>query len=95
MAMIRTKTLYSAVLKTEKIDDAHKFQSLPQPSGSYPYRLSVGDPINKGKLVFHMVGDTGGLNRPGTQQGVAGQMTAQHLNTAAGKRSPVIFIPSG
>lgn len=95
MGMIRTKTLYSAVLKTEKIDDTHKFQSLPQPTGSYPYRLSIGDPVNKGKLVFHMVGDTGGLNRPGTQQRVAGQMTAQHLNAVAEKDRPSFLYHLG
>lgn len=80
--MVRTKVLYSAVLKAEKIDDAHKYQSLPQPTGSYPYRLSVGDQENNRKLVFHMVGDTGGLNNPDVQQTVVNQMTAQHLHTS-------------
>lgn len=75
--MISTKTLYSAVLKTEQLDDSHKFQSLPAPSGSYPYRLSMDAPACKEKLVFHMVGDTGGLNKPAAQQGVAMAMAAQ------------------
>ena len=78
MVMISTKTLYSAVLKTEQIDDAHKFQSLPQPSGSYPYRLNVPNVGNKKKMVFHMIGDTGGLGTPGIQHQVVTQMAAQY-----------------
>lgn len=81
--MISTKTLYSAVLKTERIDDAHKFQPLPLPSGSYPYRLGVDYAKHKEKLIFHMVGDTGGLNNGTFQQQVVAQMTAQHCSSAA------------
>lgn len=80
MVMISTKILHSAVLKTERIDDAHKFQPLPQPSGSYPYRLNIEDPTNTKKMVFHMVGDTGGHDNLSFQQSVACQMAAQCLN---------------
>lgn len=89
--MVRTKVLYSAVLKAEKIDDAHKYQSLPQPTGSYPYRLSVGDQENNRKLVFHMVGDTGGLNNPDVQQTVVNQMTAQHLHTSSLEKPSFLY----
>ncbi|WEK18773.1 MAG: metallophosphoesterase [Candidatus Pedobacter colombiensis] len=87
--MISTKTLYSPVLKTEQIDDAHKFQSLPQPSGSYPYRLSV--PGNKEKMTFHMVGDTGGLTELCFQQQVITQMTAQCLNATKADQPSFLY----
>lgn len=91
MVMISTKVLYSAVLKTEKIDDAHKFQSLPQPSGSYPYRLKV-DPIhNDEKLVFHMVGDTAGIGKSDLQQTVVNQMTTQYLNSTPDEQPSFLY----
>ncbi|WP_316811204.1 metallophosphoesterase family protein [Pedobacter heparinus] len=89
--MISTKVLYSAVLKTERIDDAHKFQSLPQPSGSYPYRLNVGNCGKNEKLIFHMVGDTGGLDIPGYKQEVVGQMTAQYLDSASNEQPAFLY----
>lgn len=91
MVMISTKVLYSAVLKTERIDDAHKFQSLPQPSGSYPYRLKAEDLGNDEKLIFHMVGDTGGVDIPGFQQAVVGQMTAQHINSTPNEQPAFLY----
>ncbi|MDR6786342.1 metallophosphoesterase family protein [Pedobacter africanus] len=81
--MISTKTLYSAVLKTEQLDDSHKFQALPAATGNYPYRLSIDIPAGKEKLIFHMVGDTGGLNTLGNQQMVAKQMAAQYAEKEA------------
>jgi hypothetical protein len=95
MVMISTKTLYSAVLKTEQIDDAHKFQSLPQPAGSYPYRLNFCDHADKEKLVFHMAGDTGGLNAPGSQQQVARQMAAQYLDSPREQDKPSFLYHLG
>ena len=91
MVMISTKVLYSAVLKTEKIDDAHKFQSLPQPSGSYPYRLAPGDTGTTEKLIFHMVGDTGGPDLPTYQQEVVSQMTIQHAIAAPNERPSFLY----
>lgn len=76
MVMISTKIRYSAVLKTEQLDDLHKFQTLPEPSGSYPYRLNL-DHQAKDKLVFHMVGDTGGTGLPDIQEKLARQMAQQ------------------
>lgn len=95
MVMNSIKTLYCPVLKTEKIDDTHKFQPPPQPSGSYPYRLDFKDPQNKEKLVFHMVGDTGGSNGPGTPQRVASQMIAQHLNSEDESDRPAFLYHLG
>lgn len=89
--MISTKVLYSAVLKAEIVDDAHKFQSLPQPSGSYPYRLNVGGSGRHEKLTFHMVGDTGGLELAGSQREVVNQMTAQYLNAASAEKPSFLY----
>lgn len=91
MVMISTKVLYSAVLKTDKIDDAHKFQSLPQPTGSYPYRLNAEDSGDNEKLIFHMVGDTGGLDAIGFQQGVVDQMAAQHQNSLTNEQPSFLY----
>lgn len=90
--MISTKVLYSAVLKTENIDDAHKFQCLPAPSGSYPYRLPVGDNTNSGQLIFHMVGDTGGQDGSAMQhQPVVQQMTDQYLNAKTSEQPAFLY----
>lgn len=95
MVMISTKTLYNAVLKTEQIDDTHKFQSLPQPSGSYPYRLNLDVPADSKKLVFQMVGDTGGLNTAGARQQVVKQMAAQYINAATKQDEPSFLYHLG
>lgn len=89
--MITTKVLYSAVLKTETIDDAHKFQSLPQPAGGYPYRLKVGDLNHNEKLIFHMVGDTGGQDSPDCQQNVVSQMTNQYNNLTSNEKPSFLY----
>lgn len=80
MVMISTKVLHSAVLKAEVIDDAYKYQALPQPVGSYPYRLNVDHPAGRKKMVFHMVGDTGGEKSIDFQNEVISQLSAQFLN---------------
>jgi predicted phosphodiesterase len=73
------------VIKKNQPDDSHKFQNLPEPTGQYPYHLSLetanilatGD-----KLVFHMVGDTGSLRSPDFQKLVAAQMQEQFVGVA-------------
>lgn len=89
--MIRTKVLYSPVLKTEIIDDTHKYQSLPQPSGSYPYRLSLGDIEDNRKLIFHMVGDTGSSDTSNHIQPIVNHMTAQHLNAECCEKPSFLY----
>ncbi len=39
--MISTKIGYNAVLKTELVDDLHKYRVPPPPAGSFPYRLQL------------------------------------------------------
>lgn len=89
--MISTKVLYSAVLKAETIDDAHKFQALPQPVGSYPYRLKTGDHVNSGKMIFHMVGDTGSMGDLHCQQPLIEQMTAQYTNASENEQPSFLY----
>jgi hypothetical protein len=58
---------------------------LPRPTGRYPYRLDLGQVLgpaglkavtDAGKLVFHCVGDTGGVVSANAQQIVANHMQA-------------------
>ncbi|ADB36904.1 metallophosphoesterase family protein [Spirosoma linguale] len=67
------------VIKLNQPDDNYKFQSLPRPSGNYPYHLSADTilPLNEDKLIFHMVGDTGGKLNPSFQKKVALEMSRQ------------------
>jgi len=60
-----------------------RFQQLPPPTGSPPYRLSLESVLSSGdmqsihdsgKLVFHTVGDTGGINRDQFQRAVIRRM---------------------
>lgn len=96
--MISTKILYKAVFKKDQIDDQYKFQPLPAPSGSYPYRLNVGQqpaaaPVQS--MVFHMVGDTGGLKHPDSQQQVVSQMSQQFLNCGTEEQRPSFLYHLG
>jgi len=95
--MISTKIIYNAVFKTEAVDDLDKFQALPKPTGSYPYRLSVDhqDAGDCREMIFHMVGDTGGTNSPGCQQRMAGKMAEQYLCALAGHQPPAFLYHLG
>ncbi|GAA4317166.1 hypothetical protein GCM10023149_14590 [Mucilaginibacter gynuensis] len=69
------------VFKRHQPDDTYKFQPLPAPTGAYPYHLSletVQPEINSQKLVFHMVGDTGGTRNPDMQALMAAAMAEQY-----------------
>jgi predicted phosphodiesterase len=63
------------------------FRPLPRPSGTPPFHLSLADLLpddamrrieQRGNLVFHAIGDTGGVRSPFAQQ-----IVAQHLQTDA------------
>ncbi len=78
-----------------------KFEPLPRPLGHPPYHydLSSTNPeINAeatklGKLVFHVVGDTGGVKNPDYQAAVAAAMKGD-LNKPAGE-APMFFYHLG
>src|SRR5882762_6764170 len=46
---------------------------------------------NAGKIVFHALGDTGGINGTATQDELSGQMESQ-LETAATTDAPAFFF---
>ena len=58
-----------------------KFQPLPEPTGNYPYHLSlndvlqeekkISDIINSGGISFHIIGNTGGIKNPEPQERIA------------------------
>ncbi len=73
---------YSApVLKKNVPDDSGKFLPLPKPTGPFPFHLDVQDIRKLGsqnKLVFHMLGDTGGLRSADFQREVVSEMVRQY-----------------
>jgi hypothetical protein len=76
-----------------------RFQPLPPPLGDPPYRFNLADHfsgitdrINETKkLVFHVVGDTGGIKDPEKQRYVAAEMK-KDLTAGEG---PVLFFHLG
>lgn len=68
------------------------FQPLPSPTGVYPYRMTLDSVIGAartqaitaaGRLVFHTMGDTGGVKSPQPQQIVATTMEKDMADGAA------------
>ena len=91
---IRTKPVF----KTAAIDDQEKFQPLPAPPGSYPFHLDLekvipGLPLNK--LVFHLCGDTGGMQPSLFKYGVAAEMTRQCREAGFTEDRPQFFFHLG
>lgn len=69
------------VLKKDQPDDSYKFRALPEPTGAYPYHLSlksVMPDISDDKMVFHMVGDTGSMRSMDFQKEVVAEMVEQY-----------------
>jgi hypothetical protein len=78
-------------------------QPLPQPTGPAPYHLSLDQILpaatmqaiqTAGRMVFHMVGDTGGVKSPQDQEIVATHMEVD-LNAANPAAGPVFFYHLG
>jgi acid phosphatase type 7 len=76
------------------------WKDLPQPVGPAPYHLKLEDvlhpdsiaAINKaGKLVFHTVGDTGGIKNPNYQIDVTNQMIADLETTDPAARPAFLY----
>jgi hypothetical protein len=78
-----------------------RFQPLPPPLGEPPYRFNLADHfpdiagrVGKAqKIIFHVVGDTGGIKDPEKQRYVATEMK-KDLNRSAEER-PVLFFHLG
>lgn len=80
-----------------------KVQPLPPPTGKPPYRLKLADVLPKaavsaiqkaGRIVFHAVGDTGGVKTPAIQQIVADHM-ADDFTSANPNDHPAFFYHLG
>ncbi len=89
---IRTKPVF----KLNQPDDSYKFQPLPAPFGIYPYRLKPElNDSSAEKLVFHVVGDTGGIKSPAFQRLIANEMAKQHHNAAKEEDKPSFLYHVG
>ena len=89
---------FRPVFKTAALDDQEKFQPLPRPTGKYPYHLDIRDvlpALHTHKMVFHMVGDTGGLVFPVFKHRIANEMISQCNSAAPGEDSPQFFFHLG
>lgn len=79
-------TVDQQVQKFHSFQSNQKFEPLPPPTGSSPYRLStseLGIPQATGERVLHVTGDTGGVKDPNPQLHVAAAMAAD-LQAAGG-----------
>jgi len=93
---IPARATYSVpVIKKDQPDDTYKFQPLPKPSGTYPYRMDLETVLpgyqNKNKLVFHMAGDTGSLRSPDFQREIALAMAGQYKSGLADDRPLFLY----
>jgi calcineurin-like phosphoesterase family protein len=94
-----------AGLRLQRPASAHghqPFRPLPAPTGAPPYHLDLADVLppdqikaisDSGRLVFHVVGDTGGIQTPVPQENVARQME-EIFHSGAGPR-PSFFYHLG
>lgn len=77
---VLAQNITKPVIKKDQADDSYKIQPTPLPVGKYPYHLDFpnekSDSSEK-KLVFNMVGDTGGIKSPTFQRQIAEQMGQQ------------------
>jgi hypothetical protein len=86
------------VFKIAALDDQEKFQPLPRPTGPYPYHLDIKKVLPNlpdNKMVFHMVGDTGGLVSPIFKHQVANEMIRQCHEAASPDGQPQFFFHLG
>jgi acid phosphatase type 7 len=82
------------VYKKDQPDDTFKFQPLPEPTGTYPFHLSLIDVkpnFNPNKIVFHMVGDTGSLRNTAFQHVVVREMVKQFEVTSEDDRPQFLY----
>lgn len=75
---VASKTAAQQLQRDHVAAPSESYKPLPAPTGTPPYRLALGDvtkdPTNQ--LVFHVIGDHGGVKDPTPQQAVAGAMIA-------------------
>ncbi len=87
------------IFKKDLPDDSHKIQPLPQPTGAYPYHLNLKNvtavTADARKLVFHMVGDTGNVTDPRSQQLVVDAMARQYEGHLTDEERPKFLYHLG
>jgi len=92
--MITSPKYTSPVFKKDQPDDTYKFLPPPPPSGKYPYHLNVNDIlpyINDNRMVFHVVGDTGGFRDPDFQKKVPDAMASQYQTSLAANKPSFLY----
>jgi len=98
-----SRTREIRVQRLHSIHGHQPFRPLPAPTGMPPYRLALTDILppdeikaitDAGRLVFHLVGDTGGVKTPVPQQNVARQME-HDLESAEPTSRPAFFYHLG
>src|SRR5438132_11286932 len=81
-AASRLPTAFQTVIDPAK-HPAQPFRDLPPPTGQAPFHLSLGTVLSQqamqrindsGRMIFHCVGDTGGVNTPTQIENVASFM---------------------
>ncbi len=91
------------IQRTQEALPNQQRQPLPAPTGPAPYHLSLDSVLtpaqmqainNAGKLVFHIVGDTGGVKAPQSQEIVMQHMDAD-LTVADATARPAFFYHLG
>jgi hypothetical protein len=91
------------IQRTQEALTSQQRQPLPTPTGQPPYHLSLGDVLTPaqmqaisaaGKLVFHIVGDSGGVKAPQSQEIVMMHMDTDLSVTDATAR-PAFFYHLG
>ena len=87
MSLSNTYKRTKPIFKLNQPDDTYKFQPLPAPCGKYPYRLKPDFKDITTKMVFHVVGDTGGIKSPAFQRLIAEEMAKQCMVTGADRPS--------
>jgi predicted phosphodiesterase len=91
------QNITSPVLK-QKVNDDYKYKQLPNPPGKYPYRLVIDEiikEIDPRKMVFHMVGDTGGIVLAPYQQQVIDDMADQCTHPVMENELPLFLYHLG
>ena len=89
--------------KVQKPHGNQKFQNLPSPSGSSPYHLKLDKVLstelmdninNAGRIIFHTVGDTGGIGFEVPQHIVEMHME-NDFDATNSQSSPAFFLSFG
>jgi hypothetical protein len=93
---------YSAPVILKHIpDDSHNFKPLPEPTGKYPYRISIEQIPGKktedlrNRMAFHMVGDTGSARHSDFQALVASSLARQAASGTSAEGSPSFLYHLG